>query len=119
MENMVQLGFAKAMVVYKELGNIKLKGVVNVKTIGELKLKDGIIVEIERGQTEQGYVYKDYQAYEDGKGVCYIPELSDDTFTRQDFIDNFGEHADEVFQMIDWQSPFSYYDELLVDLEER
>ena len=90
-----------------------------MKTIGEIKVKDGIIVEIERGQTAQGYVYKNYQAYQSGEGVCYIPELSDTAFTRQDFIDNFGEHADEVFYQIDWQSPFSYYDELLMDLAEE
>ena len=27
------------------------------------------------GQTIQGYVYKDYDAYNVGKGICYIPEF--------------------------------------------
>ena len=27
-------------------------------------------------QTIQGYIYKDYAAFKDGKGICYIPESS-------------------------------------------
>ena len=27
-------------------------------------------------QTIQGYIYKDYEAFKDGKGICYIPESS-------------------------------------------
>lgn len=88
-----------------------------IKTIGAIKFIDNVVVDIERGQTEQGYVYKNYDNYETGKGICYIPELTDDMFTKQDFVDNFGEHADIVFQMIDWQSPFSYYDELMADIK--
>lgn len=89
-----------------------------VETIGSIEVVDGEIVNIERGATDQGYVYKNFEAYKTGVGVCYIPELTDTEFTRADF-EEFGEHADEVFYWIDWQSPHTYYDELLEDLEER
>ena len=90
-----------------------------METIGKILVKNGEVVEIERGKTEQGYVYKNFEAYESGNGICYIPELSDTTYDRQYFKDEFGKYADEVFETIDWQSPWSYYNELLDDIKER
>ena len=81
--------------------------------IGKITINDNGELEIERGATEQGYVYKNFKAYEDKTDeICYIPELSDTTYNWQYFQDEFDELADEVFYTIDWQSPYSYYDEL-------
>ena len=87
------------------------------KTIGSIEVVNGEVVSIERGQTEQGYVYKNFEAYSTGDGICYIPELVDTSYTRKDFVEDFGDLADEVFYTVDWQSPASYYDELLEDME--
>lgn len=72
--------------------------------------------DIQRGPTDQGYVYKNlknYLRYKDRP--CYIPELHDEPYTRQDFLDicnNQKEIADILFDMVDWQSPETLFDEL-------
>lgn len=45
---------------------------------------------IEREFYRQGNIFKDEEAYLDKEHpdkVCYIPELSDSLYTRQDFLD--------------------------------
>lgn len=47
--------------------------------------------------------------------VCYVPELSDEGYTRQDFLDMMGgqeEFATMLFEMVDWQSPETLKNEL-------
>lgn len=44
------------------------------KDYGFLILQDGKIYDYEGGQTDQGEVYKDTEAFASGKGVCYISE---------------------------------------------
>ncbi len=69
---------------------------------------------IERGSTEQGYVFKDEEAYENDKDkVCYVPELSDEAYTGKDFLDIAGEQdlADELFDQVDWQHPETLWEE--------
>ena len=70
---------------------------------------------IERGATEQGYVFKDERAFVKYKRkVCYIPELHDGGYTRQDFLDMCGGNevvAAELFDMVDWQSPETLLEE--------
>jgi len=88
---------------------------------------------IARGETEQGYIYKNYEAYENRTGeVCYIPELSDTAYTHKDFInivnDKYNEDkdfanflnqqniscekwADSLFELVDWQHPTALLDE--------
>lgn len=86
-----------------------------METIGMIIQVNDEVVHIERGATDQGYVYKNYDNFESGRGICYIPELSDTTYDRKYFDDNFGDLAVEVFETIDWQSPYSYYDEIMED----
>lgn len=69
---------------------------------------------IERGPTEQGFVFKDEEAYEtDKKRICYVPELSDEGYTGDDFLRIAGEQdlADELFDSVDWQHPESLWEE--------
>ena len=72
--------------------------------------------DIQRGPTDQGYVYKDEENYLKHKNKpCYIPELHATPYTRQDFLDicnNQKEIADILFDMVDWQSPETLFDEL-------
>lgn len=80
---------------------------------GRIVLVGHRVIGIERGATTQGFVYKNTKAYEDKQGVCYIPELRDETYTYDDFISiaNGDEKvARELFDTVDWQSP-----ELLMD----
>lgn len=64
---------------------------------------------IERGGTWQGYVFKDERAfYKRKRKVCYIPELHDSLYTRQDFLDlcnGNASMAEYIFYAVDWQSP--------------
>ena len=77
--------------------------------------------QIERGATEQGWVFKDERAFlKYKKKVCYIPELHDGGYTRQDFLDmcNGQERfAAIVFECVDWQSPETYIEEQFVNGE--
>ena len=71
---------------------------------------------IERDYFQQGWIVKDEEAflhYPDK--VCYVPELSDEGYTRQDFLDMMGgqeEFATMLFEMVDWQSPETLKNEL-------
>lgn len=44
------------------------------KDCGYLLMEDGKIYGYEGGQTDNGFVYKDYEAFKTGTGVCYISE---------------------------------------------
>ena len=72
---------------------------------------------IERGRTEQGYVFKDEKAFLKCKNkVCYVPELHDMGYTRKNFLDLCGGRADlaeELFFTVDWQSPESLLEDWL------
>ena len=64
---------------------------------------------IERGQTAQGFVYKNSKAFYDKTDeVCYVPELRDEEYTYEDFMDiakgDFN-IAKYIFDRVDWQSP--------------
>lgn len=80
---------------------------------------------IEREYYGQGMIYKNWEAYYDTAypdQVCYIPELSDSLYTRQDFLDICNgqpEIADRIFEEVDWQSPETcledqWYEELAI-----
>lgn len=59
---------------------------------------------IERDFYRQGNIFKDEEAYLDKEHpdkVCYIPELSDSLYTRQDFLDMCNgqeDIADRIFE---------------------
>jgi len=76
---------------------------------------------IERGGTEQGMVFKDEDAFLNHTDkVCYIPELHDTTYTRQDFLDECGGRADFAalcFEAVDWQSPSTWVQEQFTEGE--
>ena len=46
------------------------------KDYGYLIMQDGKIYDYEGGQTDQGVVYKDTEAFRTGVGVCYISEFA-------------------------------------------
>lgn len=72
--------------------------------IGEI-LEDGTIL---KGQSEQGLIFKDRNAFVKQEGICYVPELSDTKYTYKDFLDMAKGNADiakELFNAVDWQSP--------------
>ena len=76
---------------------------------------------IERGGTEQGWVFKDENAFVNRTDkVCYIPELHDTGYTRQNFLDMCGGREDfaaELFDFVDWQSPETLLQEWLANGE--
>lgn len=82
-------------------------------------LEDGTV---EKGSTEQGWIYKDSKAFYDKTNkVCYIPELGDDIkYVYADFLtlacDN-EEVAEEIFNKVDWQTPEVLVEEWLRDDE--
>ena len=74
--------------------------------VGNYNPKTG---EIEREGYGQGYIFKDEDAFLNRPDdVCYIAELSDETYTRNDIVSickGNEEIATEVFNNVDWQSP--------------
>ncbi len=91
------------------------------KTVGEYTpAADGKREIINREYYGQGYIYKNWEAYESGEGVCYIPELSDSTYTKKQFLeicDNQDDLAQELFLHCDWQHPETLKEEWLIDGE--
>lgn len=75
---------------------------------------DGYYIKVIRDSSEQGNVFKDPIAYRNKKAICYIPELSDDAYTYEDFLalaDGSTEVADYLFETVDWQSPSTLFNE--------
>ena len=70
---------------------------------------------IDREFYGQGFIFLDEEAYESSLDkVCYIPELSDTTYTHQDFLnltDNQEAWASDLFDSVDWQHPESLLEE--------
>lgn len=70
---------------------------------------DGAEAVIERDYYRQGWIVKDEEAFlHYPKKVCYVPELSNGAYTRQDFLamcNGQEEFARECFYAVDWQCP--------------
>ena len=101
--------------VFEEIGSDPLK-------IGRyIPATDDTEEIIEREFYGQGDIFKDYDAYENNLDkVCYIPELSDSKYTRQDFLglcDNQENLAKDLFDRVDWQHPESLLQEDYVNGE--
>lgn len=81
---------------------------MNNLKIGKLKGK-----KIEREFYGQGYIYKNEEAFNNKKGTCYIPELSDTRYSYKDFLNITGneEQARILFEEVDWQHPETLFEE--------
>lgn len=72
---------------------------------------DGNGGKIAREFYRQGVIFKNDEAFYDTEHpdrVCYIPELSDSTYTRTSFLEicnNQTELAEELYEAVDWQHP--------------
>lgn len=70
---------------------------------------------VERDWYRQGYIFKDEEAFlHHPEQVCYVPELSDAAYTRQDFLDMCNgqeEFAEQCFHAVDWQHPETWVEE--------
>ena len=77
--------------------------------------QDGNIIELQRGFFRQGWVFKDWEAFRNHLDApCYVPELHDVVYTRNDLIalcNGQEEIAEELFDQLDWQSPSTLMDE--------
>ena len=80
------------------------------KRIGICRVdKDGNIIELQREYFGQGWVFKDWEAFQNRPDApCYVPELDDAVYTKNDFMalcNGQEEIAEELFYEVDWQSP--------------
>lgn len=70
---------------------------------------------IKREYYRQGWIFKDEEAFLfHADQVCYVPELSDEGYTRQGFMDLCNgqeDFAGECFRAVDWQCPETWVDE--------
>ena len=70
---------------------------------------------IQREYYRQGWIFKDEAAFLfHTDQVCYVPELSDEGYTRQGFLDLCNGQEDfaaECFRAVDWQCPETWVDE--------
>lgn len=70
---------------------------------------------IQREYYRQGWIFKDEEAFlSHADQVCYVPELSDGAYTRQDFMalcNGQEDFATECFRAVDWQCPETWVDE--------
>lgn len=69
----------------------------------------------------QGMIFKDeYAFYHESDVPCYVPELSDTVYTREDFFrmcNDQDDIAEVVFGAVDWQHPETYLDEQFAEGE--
>ena len=70
---------------------------------------------IQREFYGQGYIFKDETAFlSHPDQVCYVPELSDTAYTRNDLLalcDGQEKLAQRCFDCLNWQSPTTWVDE--------
>lgn len=89
--------------------------------VGECRLDaDGEIEYLQREWFRQGMIFKDEEAFETGKGVCYVPELTDTLYDRDAFLamaNGQKDIAKMIFDAVDWQHPETYLDEQYVNGE--
>lgn len=82
---------------------------------------NGLEEQIIRAPYGQGCIYKNWEAFAtDPSAVCYIPELSDETYSQNDFVNMCGGNkslAEELFSSVDWQQPETLLDEWIRDGE--
>ena len=79
-----------------------------------------------------GFIFKSFENYQNGKEICYIPEFiqglndyqeyvsGERGYTRQDFeklCENTKIDSDYLFELVDWQHPKTLLSELLDDEE--
>ena len=51
---------------------------------------------------------KDLKAFQNKKGTCYVPELSDEKYTYNDFLNiakGNNKLAEQLFSVIEWPDP--------------
>tara|TARA_R100001163_G_C4906842_1_gene92926 strand:- start:271 stop:498 length:228 start_codon:yes stop_codon:yes gene_type:complete len=71
-----------------------------------------------RTKTDNGYCFKDRKAFNNKKGICYIPELSDQKYTYSDFLRIANSNktlAQNLFDIVDWQHPETLLDEWSIE----
>lgn len=92
--------------------------------IGEI-LNDN---KVSLGETDNGFCYKDYEAFEKKEGICYIPEHG---VNEQDEIEvyytynclkeivlSYGYEEDiltGIFDILDWQNPETLLNDLDIE----
>ena len=73
---------------------------------------------IQREFYGQGYIFKDEAAFlSHPDQVCYVPELSDTAYTRNDLLalcDGQEKLAQCCFDCLNWQSPTTWVDEQFI-----
>ncbi len=87
-----------------------------IDDVGSCKVnKKGEIVQLHRECFGQGMIFKSWRAYEnDPTAPCYVPELSDEVYTADDFLELCSgdkEFVDKLFKGCDWQHPLTLMDE--------
>jgi hypothetical protein len=118
--------------IYPNVDAYKLRGIKTEKgleltedeylnIIGEIE--DGLII---KGNSGEGFAYKNYVAFELKEGICYVPEHTDNenikvasaieegAYTYQDFLDLTGgneEIAKAIFDGVTWECPETFLDQ--------
>lgn len=92
------------------------------KPVGKCAVdQEGNIIELVREYYNQGMIFKDWDAYQKRPNdPCYVPEMSDTVYTREDFLhlcNEQEEFADELFGGCDWQHPESLFEDWEVNGE--
>ena len=75
------------------------------KDYGFLVKENGEVYNYEGGHTDDGFVYKDYEAFKSGNGICYISEygLEHCGETRQSIIDQVRDAFGDNYMLTDEQ----------------
>lgn len=89
-----------ARVLHNYTGNQKNAYMEKIeKDYGYVVAEDGNIVNYEGGSTDNGWVFKDYEAFETGVGICYISEYG---------LEELEDKLDELNQRKPWLTAEDY-----------
>ena len=103
-----------------EIGEIIVENTLDdflCEDIGEMKIidKENKEYEFEKDFYNQGEIFKSYKNFFEGSLPCYVPELSNKIYTREDFmkLTNNPCVAFLLFELADWQHPESLLGDLI------
>lgn len=89
---------------------------------GIAQREDGSVIQVFREAHGEGVVFKSWRRFYlgDADEICYVAELDDAAYSRQDFLDMCNSDAslaERVFESVSWEHPESWIEQAVASGE--
>ena len=94
----------------------KTAGILPEEKTGSVSFVNGTKeMMIQREFYKEGMIVRDDHAFYSGEGICYVSEISDEPYTRKDFLDLCNgqeEIAEAIYMGCTWMTPEALLEDL-------